>query len=263
MLVYKLVAVAAIFLTGIIGGIISKRMGRGKGSGTWLSLGNALSGGVFLGAGLLHMLPDAAEGMGDLLPGMDFPLAFLLAGVGFAFVLFMERVLFTAHAQLEGLQRAEGVAVQESATVYPYVLALVLSVHSIFAGVALGVESTLLGSLAIFIAIVAHKGSAAFALGVGLIRGGVVSGRFWRILILFACMTPLGILLGALFTEMLTGKAEAGFEAVFDGLAAGTFQYVAVLDVIHEEFSQPALRGPKFLVFLCGIGIMAGLALFL
>ncbi|THB67984.1 MAG: hypothetical protein D6E12_07450, partial [Desulfovibrio sp.] len=61
----------------------------------------------------------------------------------------------------------------------------------------------------------------------------------------------------------LTGKAEAGFEAVFDGLAAGTFLYVAILDVIHEEFSQPALRGPKFLVFLCGIGIMAGLALFL
>ncbi len=257
MLVFKMAAVLVVLLVGLAGGFLSKRMEGAEGGETALSLGNALAGGIFLGAGLLHLLPDAAEGMGTLIPGLDFPLAFLLAAAGFALVLFIERVLFSAHEELEGMEEGAG------PSIYPYVLALVLSVHSVFAGISLGLEATFLGSAAIFIAIIAHKGSAAFSLGVGLVRSFVPEGSFWRILFLFSCMTPLGIVLGGVFTTVLSGNAEAGSEAVFDGLAAGTFLYVAVLDVIDEEFHGGELKVTKFALFLGGVGLMAALALVL
>lgn len=147
--------------------------------------------------------------------------------------------------------------------IYPALLALVLSVHSLFAGISLGLEESFLGSMALFVAIVAHKGSAAFALAVGLVRSSVASVRFWRIMVLFSLMTPLGIVLGTIFTTFLSGNVEEGAEAVFDGLAAGTFLYVSVLDVIDEEFATGALKAPKFLLFLGGVGLMAVLAILL
>ena len=257
MLWFKIGAVVVVFFFGLLGGSLSKRMGGVEGGSTGLSLGNALAGGVFLGAALLHLLPDSAEGISLLAVGLDFPFAFLLAAMGFSLVLFIERVVFEAHQELEGMEAGK------SPEIYPALLALVLSVHSLFAGISLGLEDTFLGSVALFIAIIAHKGSAAFALGVGLVRTAIATGRFWRIMIIFSLMTPLGIVLGTVFTAFLSGNAEEGAEAVFDGLAAGTFLYVSVLDVIDEEFTAGTLKAPKFLLFLGGVGLMAVLAILL
>jgi zinc transporter 1/2/3 len=52
----------------------------------------------------------------------------------------------------------------------------VLSVHSVILGLALGAQSALAGAVIVFLAIVAHKGAAGFALGVGYQRAGRGSG---------------------------------------------------------------------------------------
>ena len=110
---------------------------------------------------------------------------------------------------------------------------------------------------------VAHKGSAAFALGVSLHRGRVPQGRLLKIIVLFCLMTPIGILLGSLVRSALTGAAEQVFESLFDALAAGTFLYVTSLDVIGEEFQDTTGRWGKFALVLAGLGLMALLALWL
>jgi zinc transporter ZupT len=43
-------------------------------------------------------------------------------------------------------------------------------------------------------------------------------------------------------------------------LAAGTFIYVAVLDIIEEEFSIPGNELLKFISIVLGLGLMALLA---
>jgi zinc transporter 1/2/3 len=140
------------------------------------------------------------------------------------------------------------------------VLTLVLSIHSIIAGIALGTEQTMGLAVVILIAVLAHKGSAAFALGVSLFRGGLPRRRALAIVAFFSFMTPLGIVLGVAMTAVMAGTSEQLTTSVFDALAAGTFLYVAVIDIIEEEFTRPQGRRLKFNLLVLGLGLMALLA---
>jgi zinc transporter 1/2/3 len=252
----KLIFAGIVFFTGLAGGFSAIRLGRSPWGKRWFSLGSALAGGVFLGAGMIHLLPDAAHGFGSYYKGLDYPLAFALCAIGFLAILLLEKVIFANQPDEPNAQAA-------AAGPMAFLLTVVLSFHSLLAGLALGVESTLTGSLAIFLAIVAHKGSAGFALGVDLERAGVVSNRRWTALIIFSLSTPFGILAGAGLDILASGPSGRLVEAVFDSLAAGTFLYIAVLDIIQEEFFQPVDRWPKFLLLVIGLVGMALLALWL
>lgn len=243
-------AALVILLCGLAGGILALAARRTEAAEHIFSLGAALAGGIFLGAGLIHLLPDSASGFAAALPGLDYPLAGLLAALGVAGLLYLERV-----ALEPGGERGRASS--------GYILAVTLSIHSVLAGAALGAEDTLAGSLVILLAIVGHKTSAAFALAVSLHRAGMGSARLMGLITLFSLTTPLGIGMGAGFSAMAAGSGEALFEAVFDGLAAGTFIYIAALDIIDDEFSGPGRRRLKYLLFAAGLGLMALLALWL
>ncbi len=251
----KLIFAGVVFLTGLAGGLAALRLGRSSSGQRWFSLGSALAGGVFLGAGLLHLLPDAAQGLGGYIKGQNYPLAFALCAVGFLAVLLLEKVICAGWETAPGTNAAAGPMA--------FLLTAVLSFHSMLAGLALGAEATLTGSLAIFFAIVAHKGSAGFALGVDLERAGAAGSRRWGLLILFCLSTPFGIMAGAGLAALASGPSGRLAEAVFDSLAAGTFLYIAVLDIIQEEFFQPSDRWLKFLLLVAGLVGMALLALWL
>lgn len=217
-----------------------------------LILGNAFSGGVFLGAGLLHMLPDAGENFRTFAGDIDFPFPSLICGGGFLFILFLEKVILGGKEDL-------GTG-GESRSFYPFILCFILSIHSIIAGASLGLEVTLASSLAIFIAIIAHKGAAAFALGISLKQNSFSKSRHVGIISLFSAMTPLGIILGTLFASFLGSNSSAGFEAIFDALAAGTFLYIGALDIVEEVFEHPSDRLLKAFLILCGFCFMALIA---
>lgn len=247
---FQLLAAIAIFATGLIGGALALRQGvHGDGLPSMVSrLGGPAAGGVFLGAGFIHMLGDASGNFATILPDVDFPVAYLLAAVGFVAVLAIERVVFKAASAAQGP--------------YAYILTLVLGFHSLLAGIALGVEDAALVGLAIAIAIVAHKGAAAFALATSFVRADMARPRAWRLVATFSCVTPLGILIGALLGNLLAEESGEIVEAVFDSLAAGSFLYIAALDIIQEEFDdRPHSHVPAFLALLAGLGLMALIAI--
>lgn len=253
---YQLIFVAVILATGLFGGLMPSFSGGAGRHERFFSLGSALGGGVFLGAGLIHLLPDAIENFSGLLgEDFDYPLASLVCAAGFLLILLIEKVIVGGDED-----RLAAEASSSDDAMLPYVLALVLSVHSLIAGIALGAESELATSIALFIAIIAHKGVAAFALGVALERGGVKRSRSIGIVTLFSAMTPLGILAGAGLGALLSGPAEHWFEGIFDALAAGTFLYVAVVDIIGGEFSLRKDLWSKFLMVLVGLALMAIIA---
>jgi solute carrier family 39 (zinc transporter), member 1/2/3 len=247
---FRLIAIVAILLMGLFGGFLPMWVGYSPRTQRFFSLGNALSAGIFLSAGLIHMLPDAEHNLRGVLG--EFPTASLIAVLGFFIVLFVERVVSQAEAKAE----AEGGAAGRGA-VYAYILALVLSIHAFIAGVALGTEQTVAGLAVLFIAIIAHKGSEAFALGISMFRGGVARARIPRTVVTLAMMTPLGIVTGSLLSAGLTGHAALLVEGIFDALAAGTFIYVSILDVIGEEFALPGDRLAKFVLAALGSAAMA------
>ena len=228
LLAVKLVATVAILAVAIVGGAIPLLMTRHHASHRFFSLGNSFSGGIFLGAGFIHLLPEAAESLEGVI---EYPLAPLLAAVGVALLLLIDRVVFEAHVQ-------EKTYKQKRQPIYPLVLLVVLSLHSAIAGAALGLQSEVVSSVLVMVAILCHKGSAAFALIVSMVAAGAEQRRLRTVLAVFAAMTPLGVLLGTVASGLLQGGTAVLIEAGFNALAAGTFIYVAILDVINAEMSS-------------------------
>lgn len=234
LLTIKLLAVVLIFCVGIFGGMLARRLAHAPQADLWLARGNCFAGGVFLGAGLIHLLPDSAADFSAALPKIDYPLASLCAALAVAGMLMLDEVSAHGGASAAHEHAADGSPGNKQQG--GWVLFLMLSVHSIITGVSLGLEPDGLAAATLLVAILAHKGTAAFALSVQLIAGGV--SRLLRPLILFSLMTPAGILLGSLLNQWLSGSAGVLFEAVFDALAAGTFLFVAVFEILSQAFQR-------------------------
>lgn len=65
----------------------------------FLSISNAFSGGLFLGIGLLHVLPESAEKLEEY---KSFPWAYVCAFLSYALIFFVEKVAFDSHSLLHG-----------------------------------------------------------------------------------------------------------------------------------------------------------------
>lgn len=251
----------AVLLAGAGGGAIALWRG-GSGQGRFIGWGNALSAGVFLGAAWIHMLPDADAAWREL--GWQYPMGFLLAACGFILMLLVEHVLLpdSAHEMVHAPSNERFAHLRENGrgALTAYTVLIALSAHSFMAGLALGAQPQLAGALVIFLAIMAHKTIGGFALGVSLVRNRMPSRRAWSLLALFAAATPLGILVGAGVGETLDGRLRVGAEATFLALAAGSFAYVATLDILRDEFLEPGGRWSKWLLVALGTATMGVIA---
>lgn len=238
----KYVAAAVVLLAGIAGGAFANRLTRWRSSQWIASLANTFAGGVFLGAALMHMLPDARENFAAFFPDMDYPHYTLVAAISFFLVLLLDK----------GVQAGR----PDSGAVYPYLLALVLAIHSIITGIALGLERHIIAAAAILLAILAHKTTAAMALGISLNREHIPERRSRNLMWMFYVTTPIGIVFGTWWSGLLQGPSGIIAEAIFDALAAGTFFYIAIVDILVEELKGPRL-GWLFLSTITGFSIMA------
>ena len=274
-LAIKIIAGLSILGIAIVGGMIPILVAKQQASRRYLSLGNALAGGIFLGVGFVHLLPEADEALRNV---VDYPLAPLLAALGVGLLLLIDRVVLEGRNSMLGQEEEP-----TRPPFYAFVLLIVLSVHSIIAGMALGLQPEAAAALVVMFGILFHKGSAAFALIVTAHSAG--NKALWQTLALFSVMTPIGIVLGTVAGEVLEGRAALLFEGSFNAIAAGTFVYVAVMDVLDSEMSRErdrvahyvrsALMGEddvpmpeqdrdralKFALVMIGIGTMAVMGL--
>lgn len=242
-------AVLLLFGVGLIGGFLPLRMREKEFSPLWFALANAFAGGVFLAVGLIHMLGDASSDFSAAFPGFAYPVVFLLAGCTFLLLLLVGKVL----ADEENVTLREKI---DSRT-----LLISLSIHSVLAGLALGIESTMSDAAVVLIALLAHKGIAAFALGNSFAASALGRGHIRFSLVLFACMTPLGVALGAVTNQAAGSSSIPILEPIFNALAAGTFLYIASLDILGREFSARLQSAAKFAAVLIGFGLMALVAI--
>ncbi len=277
LLALKIIAGLSILAVGVLGGIIPLLAARLRASQRFFSLGNALAGGIFLGVGFTHLLPEAGEMLAEF---TDYPLAPLLAAAGIAILLWIDRVYFESMGPAGG-EESGG----QRRPLYPMVMLAALSIHSVITGIALGLEPEVAASLLVMTGILLHKGSASFALMVSAHAAGLNTSNLRLVLTVFVLMTPLGILFGTTVSSFMEGENAELVEGVFNALAAGTFIYVAIMDVIGGEmgrikdrmahFVSSALMGSddvdmpvrdrdrplKFLLVLIGLGSMAVLGI--
>ena len=261
MLGFKLWLALAIFAAGALGGAIPLLQGRREVGARWLRFGDAFAAGVILGAGLIHLLPEAAE-VGRALE-WHASVVYASAAGGFLLMLLCEHVLLSerAHEMVHApsSERFALLPTNGGAGLTAYTVLIALSAHSFLAGLALGAEPEFAGAMVLAVAILMHKSLGGFALGVSLVRHPMAPGRAWSLLGLFAIATPLGIAIGAALGASVEGATRDAFEAIFLALAAGTFAYVAIVDILREEHESQE-RLTKWLVASAGTAAMAALA---
>ncbi len=197
--------------------------------------------GALLSAAFLHMIPSAIPALGSS-TGI-----YLL--LGYLVMTFVERFTM-AHPCGEEVCASHRIGL---------VALFGLSVHSIIAGMALGVGLTgpmeVSTAFALLAAILVHKVPETLALMSLLAISGFVGMRGLGMLLLFACMGPAGILIGSLVKGDSTSLLSAAL-----AVSAGTFLYIASSDLLphlHKKMKEEWMNFLAFLVGLLALGFEA------
>ncbi|MEM1060325.1 MAG: ZIP family metal transporter [Verrucomicrobiota bacterium] len=220
------------------------------------ALGSAFAAGVFLALSLLIMLPNGMHLLQKTLPGWYFPLAPFLSLLAFVFLLMLEHVTKAPEPE-------EGDEGQVLTPIVPVVMTVMIAIPSFLLGTALGI-SDFAEAVIILVAILAHKGSAGFALALAMMRSSLKYGQVIALYLAFALATPLGILLGQELHIYLTGETANLIKGIVLSLAAGVFLFMGTL---HEQKHSPLIIScctpMGFALMLFGLLLTAGVRLLL
>lgn len=81
-------------------------------------------------------------------------------------------------------------------------LLIALSFHSMFEGLAIGLQQDQQGLVNLFIAVIAHKSVMAFSLGLTLAQARLKFKQYAISVIIFTMASPIGMLIGMGMSEM-------------------------------------------------------------
>ena len=90
-------SIFVIFAMGFIFGMLPLWIKSCRENNNLLSIINTFSGGIFLGLGLFHQLPEANEMLEDNTIQKHYPFTYLLAFITYSLILFIEKVATDAH----------------------------------------------------------------------------------------------------------------------------------------------------------------------
>ena len=282
---YKVTAGIVIFVFTFIFSYLPFLIKSFKTNKNLVSLANCLAGGVFLSAGLIHILPDALEAWEKANKSNDgkeeegFPYVTLSVLISFTLILFVDRVLLPGHHahnheedeeqqtnphpentdrddnmindQLS--QQQPGHKHAHSHSLGPYMLVVAMGFHAFFEGLALGLLDNLGGFFGFLLAILFHKWAEGAAVGISFLKNKVSKSGTIVGLVVFSSLTPLGVATGILFS-----KTDDKVKALLLALSAGTFLYIAISEILSEEFANSKLIVKKFIAYLLGTGLMIG-----
>ncbi|MDA1265542.1 MAG: ZIP family metal transporter [Planctomycetota bacterium] len=127
-----------------------------------------------------------------------------------------------------------------------------ISVHALTAGISYGAtRDHALISSAMLVAILAHKGFEAFSLTTVFQLAEVAHKKLVFLVVAFSLITPVGVLMGEGISSLL-GTAGT---AILTALAAGTFLYVCLCELLVEVFHHREDGGKKILLLAVGVGL--------
>lgn len=291
---FKLISILCIWVIGFVGGLAPFFLSNIVNPRT-LSILNCFSAGIFIAGGFLHLLHDAIEN-----PALSawstenngryaFPYAEAFCTLGFLAVFSIEQF---AHTYMQSPTKSPAASPDKSSSqktkslpsscpdapflssppqlkiasapknndtpngAVAIVLFIALSFHSIMEGLGIGANSE--AAWGVFLAIIMHKGLAAFALGSGLLRTKVTTTTFIVYMIVFSFMSTFGILLGWIIESDSSSNSAA--TGICLALSSGTFIFVAVMEVLPQEFAHHVNVPLKMTALFTGYLLFGALA---
>lgn len=177
-------------------------------------VGETLATGVFLGAALLHMLPESDRLFAAI--HYEYPFAYLITGIVFLLFLWFEHLGKELYHHQEATHPA-----------FAILAWIMLSIHSLVVGTALGFSNDYPIMIMLFLAIITHKWAESFAIAIQLNKSALRPRNGLILFIIFMLMTPLGVYLGWYFGHGT--EAKTIFAPILIAASAGTFLYLGTL----------------------------------
>ncbi|WP_115707977.1 ZIP family metal transporter [Legionella sainthelensi] len=211
-------------------------------------IGETLATGVFLGAGLLHMLPDANALFIKM--GYNYPFAFIITGTVFLIFLWFEHLGKELYHHNSATHPA-----------FAILAWAMLSIHSVMLGAALGISHHNSMIIMIFLAIITHKWAESFAIAVQLNKSSMSMNTSLVFFLLFSFMTPLGIYLGWYFGQGV--ETNSIFDPILIASSAGTFLYLGTLHGLERcVMVERCCNLKDFSFVIIGFSLMALVAIY-
>ena len=138
------------------------------------------------------------------------------------------------------------------------ILLIALSFHSVFEGLAIGLQKDLGQLMSLFLAVIGHKGIMAFSLGLTLAQANLNFRQYFLAILVFSAASPLGMGIGIAVSEHQNLAADIA-NGVLQGIAGGTFLYITFFEVLPHEFRDSNNRMLKIMAILIGYGCICGL----
>lgn len=113
-------------------------------------------------------------------------------------------------------------------------IVLALSVHELFEGLSVGLESSAGNVWYMFGAVSAHKLVIAFCIGVELVTSGMKTFLVVIYVFTFAVVSPLGIGIGMAISNIEQDSSDV-VSVFLQGLASGTLLYVVFFEILQNE----------------------------
>ncbi|XP_011629888.1 zinc transporter ZIP1-like [Pogonomyrmex barbatus] len=259
-------------------------------------------GGVLFSTTFLHLIPEVAEGVQNLVESgkmnpLNFSLADMLACAGFFIMYLVEESVHTylrkrqagrQDTHKKDVNRSTSELVEKGemsvsrvsnghahgghshlpvianddddddfviTSLRGLLIVLGLSVHELFEGLAIGLESSAGHVWYMFLAVASHKFVIAFCIGVELIASRTRTYLSVIYTCTFAVVSPIGIGIGMALVGGGSAAASGPMAVILQGLASGTLLYVVFFEILQEH--RTGLR--QYVSILVGFLVMFGL----
>lgn len=138
-----------------------------------------------------------------------------------------------------------------------------LGIHGAFEGVALGLQESAEALFSLLFGVMTHEVLCAVAFGINLAGHKIRFSIGFLTVVLFSLSIPLGMVGGIIVHRHQTNSASSILvRIVLEGLAAGTFVYVAFIDMLNNELATNKCRLAKVLCVCFGFLLFFGLTFF-
>ncbi|XP_010281587.1 PREDICTED: zinc transporter ZIP3 [Phaethon lepturus] len=169
------------------------------------------------------------------------------------------RTLYSEHGH-----HSHGLNIQELSRSRPLRLIglmFALCTHSIFEGLALGLQEEGGKVMSLFLGVAIHETLVAVALGVSMAKTSLPLKDAVKMAVTVSLMIPLGISIG-MGIESTQNAASNITSLLLQGIAGGTFLFITFFEILAKELEDKNDRLLKVLFLVLGYTALAGLVFF-
>ncbi|NXL87594.1 S39A3 protein, partial [Alectura lathami] len=260
-----------------------------------IALCNSFGGGVFLATCFNALLPAVRGKLDEVLKQgnvtTDYPVAETIVMIGFFMTVFVEQFVLTFQKEkpsfidLETFNAGSDVG-SDSEYESPFIassrgrgehghglnihelsrsgplrlvgLVFALCTHSIFEGLALGLQEEGGKLVSLFLGVAVHETLVAVALGVSMAKASLPLKDAAKMAVTVSLMIPLGISIG-MGIESTQSAASNIASLLLQGAAGGTFLFITFFEILAKELEDKNDRLLKVLFLVLGYAVLAGL----